>query len=228
MRVKYWMALTFALFYGNVRGEYAVEWFEKYQEWSIESVTVTSDGLSIRFKNPWFFIFLDWDKADNEFRSSADYIRNNEPLILTPDNKEVCLGQQHTRIHFTPVSYRNGLKGFRITDIFYGAPYGLRTNNVLYVTLSDTPIEVGENDVETIKDKGEWKTYENPQSITQAETPDKITEDEPSEEKNKTNIFWLCVVIFHCLLAILWLARKKRKHGTNSLPKSHPNKEREK
>jgi len=227
MRMKYWTVLPLALFCCNVRGEYAVEWFKKYQQWSIESVTVTSDGLSIRFKNPWFFVFLDWDKVDNEIRSSADYIKNNEALILTPDSKEVCLGQQHTQVHFTPVSYRNGLAGFRITDMFTGAPYGLRTNNVLYVALNDSPIEVGEDDVEMVKDKGEWKKFEreggalvsspsreNPITVTQDETPVNVTEDGQDEEKSKASNLWLYAIIPLCLLAVLWVVKRKRKRDS--------------
>jgi len=232
MRMKYWTVLTLALFCGNVRGEYAVEWFEKYQQWSIESVTVTSSGLNIRFKNPWFLVFLDWDKKEwdkNMYRSSADYIKNNEALILTPDNKTVCLGQQHTQVHFTPVSYRNGLAGFRITDMFTGAPYGLRTNNVLYVALSDSPIEVGEEDVEMVKDKGEWIKFEREGEVqdtppsrektvvaTQDETPANVAEDEPSEEETNANNLWLYALIPLCLLALLWLVRKKRKRNTEN------------
>ena len=243
MRMKYWIVLPLALFCGNVRGEYAVEWFKKYQQWSIESVTVTSDGLSIRFKNPWFFVILDWDKTDNEYSSSADYIKNNEALILTPDSKTVCLLQQHTRVHFTPVSYRNGLAGFRITDMFTGAPYGLRTNNVLYVALSDSPIEVGEEDVAMVKDKGEWKTFEREgevatsppsreavKTITQTkspeppavippepiEVPDVVTEDKPSEDgvtATPPSRFWLYILI-PLILAALWVVKRKRKRDS--------------
>ena len=206
--------IAIALLACDIRGEYEIEWFKRYPK-VIDSVTVTSTNLSVRFKEPWFFVMKDEDKPG--YIHSADYIKNNMDLVLTPDDKEVSLGQQHTRIDFTPVSYKNQLNGFKITHILYGAPYGgIKTNHIFYVTLSDTPIEVGENDVETIKDKGEWKTYENPQSITQAETPNKITENEQDEDKNKANIFWLCVVIFHCLLAVLWLARKKRKRETKN------------
>jgi len=40
------------------------------------------------------------------------------------------------------------------------------------------------------------------------------TEDEPSEEKSKTTTFWLYALIPLCLLAVLWLARKKRKRDS--------------
>ena len=93
-----------------------------------------------------------------------------------------------------------------------GAGFGTGdTNDIAYVTLSDTLIQVGKEDVQEI-----IIIPSPPESDTQNEMPNKITEDGQGEEKSKANTFWLGVVIFHCLLAILWLARKKRKRETKN------------
>jgi len=212
----------------------------------IGSVSSTPTNLIVMFKAGGFNV-----GNDGKTRGTAEYAENNEALILTPD-KETSIFEHHANVRFTPVSFKNEEKGFRIIMEFNASSFGHGVErNIAYVALGDTPIPMSASDVEMIMDgeqnrfaflssHAKWKKFNRETSIQpssiyrkavppepppeppavtppeQIETPDKITEDEQDEEKNKASKFWLCVVIFHCLLAILWLARKKRKRETKN------------
>ena len=117
------------------------------------------------------------------FRRAESYIGNNEDVILTPDREiviEASTGDGYLPIIFTPVSFKNRLKGFRVTEnagwmwLVYDNDGNVGVTNVgthvsKYVALSDTPTDMTEDDVETIMEwtanedgyyRGEWKTYE--------------------------------------------------------------------
>jgi len=150
-----------------VKGMDGVEMLKRYG--SIDSVTVTSTNLSIKFKSAGLVV------PDRPMRGmarrSADYAEKNEALVLTPD-EETMLIQRHASITFTPVSFKSQHKGFRILQRIDHRSFGheVRTN-AMYLALSDTPVEVGEDDVEMIleternsagytTDKVEWKKFE--------------------------------------------------------------------
>jgi len=219
-----------ALFACCAQGMDGIESLEKRK--LFESIIVTPTNLTIRFseEGQGHRVSYPDHRISIPSRGTHDYVKKNEALVLTPD-KRVNIFEFHGCFAFTPVTFKNQGKGFRIMETFDARSLrgGLMTNSIAYVALSDTPVQVGEDDVEMILENGEWVKFkreveaqDTPPSrkknvtVTNDETPVNVAEDEPSEEKNKTNMFWLCVVIFHCLLAILWLARKKRKRETKN------------
>jgi len=189
-----------------VLGIDGIEFLEK----RFENFSVMQSSLILTFSPSMGRLII---IRENERRLSE----HNEVLILTSEMETVLTDGHHGTTVFTPVFFRNQQEGFKIAHIIDQRSLGrIVTTNVAYAALSNILIRMKEDDVEMIMENGEWKTHGNPPSITQAKTPDNITEDEQGEEKSKANIFWLCVVIFHCLLAILWLIRKKRKRETKN------------
>ena len=220
MRMKYF--ITLILLAHNVRAEWVVEWFKRYAR-SIDVITVTSTNLSVRFKEAWFFVASDKRAEDGRRLHSGDYIKNNEALVLTPDSNEVCLFSHHTQIRFTPVSYKGQREGFQIAEVADHRSFGsaLFTSKVTYVALSDTPMEMSEEDVEMIKvckrDSegnfygGEWKAYAPPQPVPKGEAA-------PQTVPRNVPYLWLGLAALLCALlcTTLWLARRKRRRGTEN------------
>ena len=109
--------------------------------------SVTPDCLMMRLGMPNPYIEQDgarlsWTLADT---------RDGRPLILTPNQDTKIVYEANKRSYdlaFMPVSFKNQLKGFRVTAVsdlrFYG---GAVTTNIVYIALSDTPVRVGEIDV---------------------------------------------------------------------------------
>ena len=198
----------------------------------IDSVSATSTSLAITFRMAGYRV-----DHNGTSRSTGEYAENNEALILTPD-KETNLIEYHSSYRLTPVSFKDKKKGFRIIDQFNAISFGDGIIcNIGYVALSDTPVEVGDDDVEMILENGEWVKFEGnkgwesipqdkivfpprvsePQPAAQetppgpAEAPANVAEGEPSEEKTGAGNRWLYALIPLCLLAILYFLRKKRK-----------------
>ena len=143
-----------------------------------ESFSVTSTNISVRFTPP---TLVSWrvitrSHGSYESRRTKDYLEKNEDWILTPDQETVLGGGGHITYYFTPVSFKDQRKGFRIMDVTYALrSYGRETNSVAYVALSDTPVAVGEDDVEMIlvtklnssgyADEVAWKKYEETDKV---------------------------------------------------------------
>jgi len=243
MKMKCFAVLTVVLFLDNAKGMGGLEHLETSSVF--ESVSFTPTNLTLKF-NPLVRLNVFHGK---ERRSTSEYVANNEALILTPEQVTALTDLRHGWTEFTPVSFKNQQKGFRILKVINAVSFGggVTTNVHAYVALGDTPVELGEDNVEMIMESyrhhpetgdyfAEWKKHEKPQpvpkaendaqetspvrenpaTVTQGKTPVNVAEDGQDEEKSKTNMFWLGVGLFHCLLAILWLARKKRKRETKN------------
>ena len=128
-----------------------------------KSVTVTPTNAMVKFNGPGWMVTPDSDVViwGSAIRHSRDYAENDEALILTPD-KRTDVFERHGSYSFNPVVYKDGLNGFRIMRIDEMRSFGRGvTSNSWYFALNDTPVEVGEDDVEMIMVKGrEWKTFE--------------------------------------------------------------------
>jgi hypothetical protein len=113
------------------------------------SVSVTSSELILTFSTlPPPPVVVRDSNLDRD-RSASEYVNNNENLILTPDRMILITDCYHALIYFTPVAFKNNLKGFRIMEVFEGRSFGkeLTVTEVAYVALSDTPVQVGEEDL---------------------------------------------------------------------------------
>jgi len=109
----------------------------------IESVTVTSTNVVIR------------TNSSEDFKEIVRLwgLEPNAEIILTPD-KETGFGIIDSEITLSPASFQNKRQGFQVRSSSHN------TYRVAYIALSDTPVEVGEDDVEMVMDNGEWLTAE--------------------------------------------------------------------
>ena len=215
----------------------------------VDSVSSTPTSLSITFRLDGFMV-----RRDGKTRGTAEYIANNEALIVTPD-QEVSIYEYGSGVRLTPISFKNGEKGLRIMTHFNAMSIGGGIRRTFaYIVLGDTPTPMSADDVEMIWDSQldrtgnptGWRLFEaekevevlqirpenavpppvqakppepppEPPAVTPPEpikTPVNIAEDEPSEGKSKATTLWLYAIIPLCLLAILWLVRKKRKRDS--------------
>jgi len=131
----------------------------------IDSVTPTSENLMITFRFAGFAV-----KHNGVMRDTGEYVANNEALILTPDKEAWLFDGGHANVSLVPATFKNKKKGFRVTSTFNAKSFGgdLKSNTG-YVALSNTPIDVGEDNVEMIMKDGEWKTAKEYYAIIERE-----------------------------------------------------------
>ena len=164
--------LSLFLFVHGALGMDVIEWLNT-SGWG-EVVSVSSTSLLFQFKGDSFGIFqgdLDykyWEifkpyEPKSTYRRSSEYIKNNELLVITPDGATRLGGGHHVHIDFIPVSFRNQHKGLKILRV----SYEYETIIIGYLAFSDTPMEVGEEDVEMIWKEGEFRTLEEHQAMVQ-------------------------------------------------------------
>ena len=200
---------------GNMQG---AEWFDEFKGW-FASFVVTETNLFLKYPSHEF-------AARVIQKDLTRWLEPNEELILTPDQQTEINDGRHVFRYFTPVTFRNKKKGFKIDNIYYEGDM-FNTTNTAYIALSDTPIAVGEDDVEIIMENGEWKKFEreataqassssrkNPVAATNNETPVNTAEDGQEEGKSKAQNLWLYALIPLCLLAVLWVVKRKRKRDS--------------
>ena len=164
MRMKHCMALVAALLAVGAHGMGGIEWLNKFG--IFESVVATPTNMVLRTSGSLSSLWAIRTHGEEDRR--MPWLDRNEEIVLTPD-KEVRLSGSHANVFFTPVSFKNQMKGFRVRhDILWG---GSETKSVTYLALSDTPVQVGEEDVEMIlngvrnefgrlRDAAKWKPFE--------------------------------------------------------------------
>jgi len=113
----------------------------------IESVSVTSTNMIIR-------------TTSSEDIAHRWEIEPNAEIILTPNKETVFVTALGGSVTVSPVSFWDKRKGFRVKNnnpspVMYNERRIIHTD---YIALSDTPMEVGEDDVEMVMDKGKWVT----------------------------------------------------------------------
>ena len=195
----------------------------------VKSVSVTPTNLVLEI-SPSRSLWT-WNGDDTKDDRLTEY---GEELLLTPDKKTTLSDGRHVDVIFTPATFQNQMKGFQILHKIDDRMGGYITTCLGYVALSDKPTEVHKNDVEMIMENGEWKKYEklqpvpkaendvqytqssreNPVTVAQDETPVNTAEDESSEEKGKATTFWHYALIPLCLLAVLWVVKRKRNRNS--------------
>ena len=117
------------------------------------------------------------------FREVGDYLENGEDIIFTPDRVMEIERPEMWPLVFTPVTFKNKAVGFRLTQElnWYWLIPPLKATYAKYLALGDPPVEMTEDDVETILDwkpnedgvyAGGWKTYEEYKLATKSNTDD--------------------------------------------------------
>jgi hypothetical protein len=138
MKIKHIIIIFATAFVSAAQGMNAVEFLEE----KFGPVNVTSTNLGIKFKSSRFII-APYKKRVVTYRSS-EYM--SEPLILTTSQERLNISDNEgMAVDFTAVSFKNNLKGFSIIHRIHGFSHIVKTN-VMYLALSDTPLDVGEKD----------------------------------------------------------------------------------
>jgi len=147
---KFFCTAVVASCFGAAHGQEGIVFLKE----RFETVSITSSNISVKFKSPgggysvsFYCNPPEWDHPPPEHRWATEYIENNEPLVLTPDKKVILNDGGHGATVFEPVAFISKHKGFRITDTNDRKWGDGRTSNVVYVALSNTPVQVGEKDV---------------------------------------------------------------------------------
>ena len=118
----------------TARGQKELDWLEP---------VITSTNLTLKFPVGQAHLFID-QKTKGVERWSAD----GEELVLTPDCETNLLFWMHGHISFTPVTFKNGLQGFRVFHVADGRSFNMGvTIKTEYVALSDTPVTAREEDL---------------------------------------------------------------------------------
>ena len=168
MQTKCFIGLIAMLFVNTMQGSDRSDFAKKFDPkgW-YASVSVTSTNLVLEFPLDKARLLVVQKRGGARESHVSEH---GEKLTLTPNCETVLTDGHHVAKYLIPVEYKNKLRGFKIIDEFDARSFGrdVMTNSIIYVALSDTPIEVGEEDVEAViewarrKDGswyGEWKPY---------------------------------------------------------------------
>ena len=112
---------------------------------SVGTVSSTPTSLIITFRADWHMV-----RRNDKNRRTGEYVENNEALIVTPD-EEVEIAEYGSGIRLTPISFKDGKKGFRVmsgNNKVY--PCGGMKHDFGYIALGDTPTPMSADDVEMI------------------------------------------------------------------------------
>ena len=154
------VSLTVLFFVNSILGTDGIEVLKKY----VDAFTITSANLVVTNHSTRTQIVWEDGPTPTSFRKASFHKEPyEEELILTPD-KESSIGRGNSRITFKPVSFKNQRKGFRIVrEVMYSLDQDYL--EVTYLVLSDTPMTLGEDDVEMVLDNGEWVKSEESRSL---------------------------------------------------------------
>ena len=189
---KYIVGMSIALFVSNVQGmEYPVRWQSLF-----DSVTATSTNLTLKIPLLGFIGVLNedsirkynkeigWNTQVMPWQSISEFRGEDKALVLTPNQETRIGGHSHILI-FTPVSFQNQQKGFRVAHTTATLPPV--PSRITYIALGDTPTPMSADDVEMIWDRKldhtgrptGWRRYEGDQVMAYPpppETPPPVTQ----------------------------------------------------
>ena len=159
MKMKYCIFFAFLLFVNNILGIDGIE-YVKGDGW-IDSASVTSTNIVVKFlPNQDSFSV----KQNDMRRRVLEYTENNEALQIAPD-LETWFISRNSQVVFKPISFKNQYKGFRVIKMFVGDSAHGDVPVITYIVLSDSPVEMGEEDVDMVMDNGEWVNVKNSRSL---------------------------------------------------------------
>jgi len=217
----------------GVSGMDGIEYLENSH--IFHSVRVTSTNLALKCRSIVRLNILH-DRDYYNAHSTSEYV--DKELLLTPDRSTLISDLRHGSLIFTPVVFKNRLRGFRMIEGWNGISFGhgVTTNAIAYVALSDKPVKVSKDDVEMIMEERrdyetgqfvkEWKpfepegweqtsppSHEKPVTATKGKALVYFAKDEPSEGRataSPPSRLWLYALIPLILFAILYFMRRKR------------------
>ena len=127
-----------------------------------DSVAVTPAGLAVKVGAR---DSLSWEvMATGEDQEAPRSLEPGEEIAILP-GQTVRFGARSQRLTFTPVSFKSQHKGFRVTRWHTGSGIKKQKPVIAYIALSDTPVAVGEADMEATLDDGEWVRPEDSRSL---------------------------------------------------------------
>jgi hypothetical protein len=160
------VALIALLLVNNMLGMDGLEWLKKHR--ILDSFEVTSTGLVLKFHSfvddKWRIGLVEGSFEEGQFKPYKEMIlTSNQEARLVKDGGHVC-------IIIKSVSFKSQHKGFRINPMIIGASvdHTLKQDTpseTTYIVLSDTPMTMGEDDVEMVMDYGEWVKAEDSRSL---------------------------------------------------------------
>ena len=139
------LIVAVALLVITVRGDDDLAWLEQF--YCIKSIKRTPTHLVIKFTSEGALTVV--SPKGKPGRLTSEYAEKGEDLILDPVCEIALSDMHHFSVSFTPVLYKNKMKGFRIVDRFDARAFGdgIITNNLVHVALGKKNVKVGEEDV---------------------------------------------------------------------------------
>jgi len=153
--MKKYYIIVLMLFVIEVTASTNENWIVAFtnNQWAV-SVTLTTSNLVLRTPADYASFVAAFDRWDYGINSYTYIPKLNEDFVITTNRvTELFRGHSHARYNFTPVSFTNNLTGFkivyaRIEGMQLYVSLGKYFEDTYYIALSDTPVEVGEADVE--------------------------------------------------------------------------------
>jgi hypothetical protein len=159
MKMKHIIVVNMIALSNNMLGMNGIELLQSYS--FVDSVSVTPTNLTVSlsaFRNS--FLIIQFPENERHSHQLEPY----EVLVLMP-NQEARIVDRDVRTVFTPVSFKNHQKGFRVSCVPVGVGAYRNASVITYIVLSDTPQEMNENDVKEVMDNGKWMKAEDSKSL---------------------------------------------------------------
>jgi len=164
-------------------------------------------GVSARYSSPEIAYIVLSDTPMTAGENDVEMVMDNGKWVKAGDSRSLDVEK---------IGHGADFLIRRAERIMQDSEYRARMlNNEEYIKIWDMLIDWG-----VIKTNAESKTQqtlpsrEDPVTVTPDETLVNVAEDGQDEEKSKASNLWLYALIPLCLLAVLWLARKKRKRDS--------------
>ena len=196
---KYMIAVIMALSVNGLHGMDVTEFWERVG--IFDSAETTSRDLTLTLTSR--HSLSEWSVRIPRGEGIRKVVPG-EKIALVPDQAMVFQAR-HVRITFTPVSFKDQHKGVRMEWVTFGFGGSVgKPADIAYIAFSDTPLAVGEDDVEMVMDDGEWVKAEDSRSLEIAklgwDAEDLIKEAEKVMQNPET----MAMVLDHPKSAQLW------------------------
>ena len=153
------MGVIIAVSAGGLRGMDVAEFWEKAG--IIDSAAVTSKDMTLTLNS--HRSMSQWGIWMPEEQRGVDVVPG-EKIVLRP-GQEIVFQGRHVRVTFRPVAFKTRHQGFRLQRDIFGFSSMAKPAEIAYAAFSDTPLAVGEEDVEMVMDDEGWVQAEDSRSL---------------------------------------------------------------